>query len=266
MNMKFTYYILFLVLFNSVLSAQENYRFTYELNYAIDSLDRNNRKVEFFLLDIQKEKSTFRSLNGFKRDSLFTIMNQQFSNGTLSRIDLRGYPNTTFPYTIIKTMDKTDVYQRINKSNFYYEENKFTDWKLVDYPEKFSFDNVECKTAKMYFSGREYIAWYREDIPIHDGPYVFSGLPGLIVKIQDAKKDYIFELKEIRKMQISENPPINTENAKKIDKYKFYNAIKSEKENTINNVKAFGIEISPQKEKEFRDGQRKQNNPLELKP
>lgn len=168
------YSILLIALLGNLLSAQENFKLTYQLTYALDSLNKESKKSEMFLLYTQKDKSIFRSLNGFKRDSLSDAIHKQFTNGTLTSIDLRGTQNTAFPYTIIKTADTNEVYQRIGNSNFYYTENKITSWKPTTTPEKFSFDNVECKTAQISFSGRDYIAWYREDIPIYDGPlYIF---------------------------------------------------------------------------------------------
>lgn len=37
------------------------------------------------------------------------------------------------------------------------------------------------------------------DIPIQDGPYKFSGLPGLILKIKDSENEFIYEMKSITK-------------------------------------------------------------------
>ncbi|MFY1045776.1 GLPGLI family protein [Chryseobacterium sp. GP-SGM7] len=46
-----------------------------------------------------------------------------------------------------------------------------------------------------------YNAWFTNEIPISEGPYKFSGLPGLIVKIEDTKKQHIWELKGIEKFR-----------------------------------------------------------------
>lgn len=42
------------------------------------------------------------------------------------------------------------------------------------------------------FKGRTWIAWYTEDIPIDNGPWKLSGLPGLILKAHDSENDYGF--------------------------------------------------------------------------
>lgn len=42
--------------------------------------------------------------------------------------------------------------------------------------------------------GRDWVAWFTNDIPIQDGPYKFCGLPGLIIKIEDDTKTHKFIL------------------------------------------------------------------------
>ncbi len=43
------------------------------------------------------------------------------------------------------------------------------------------------RKAQVHYAGRDYIAWFTEDIPINDGPWKFWGLPGLILKVADAQ-------------------------------------------------------------------------------
>lgn len=50
-----------------------------------------------------------------------------------------------------------------------------------------------CKNATTTFRGREYEAWYTTAIPIPDGPWKFSGLPGLILQITDSKENINIE-------------------------------------------------------------------------
>ena len=50
-----------------------------------------------------------------------------------------------------------------------------------------------CKKATCSFRGRDYTAWYAPDIPLSNGPWKFNGLPGLILKVEDADRDYSFE-------------------------------------------------------------------------
>ena len=51
-----------------------------------------------------------------------------------------------------------------------------------------------CHKATTRFRGRDYIAWYTEEIPFPYGPFKFGGLPGLITCIYDTKREHIYTL------------------------------------------------------------------------
>lgn len=50
----------------------------------------------------------------------------------------------------------------------------------------------KCQKATTAFWGRNYNAWFTLDIPRNDGPWLFSGLPGLILRIQDTEGVFQF--------------------------------------------------------------------------
>jgi len=56
-----------------------------------------------------------------------------------------------------------------------------------------------CQKATCSFRGRNFTAWFTMDIPINNGPWKFGGLPGLILKIYDDDRLYVFECTEIEK-------------------------------------------------------------------
>ena len=51
----------------------------------------------------------------------------------------------------------------------------------------------ECQMATVEFAGRKYSAWFTTELPLPYGPYKFGGLPGLILKIEDAEKQFLWE-------------------------------------------------------------------------
>ncbi|HMN90873.1 MAG TPA: GLPGLI family protein [Saprospiraceae bacterium] len=51
---------------------------------------------------------------------------------------------------------------------------------------------LSCMQAVTNYGGRRYYAWFTLEVPINDGPYVFQGLPGLILRIVDDKGWYTF--------------------------------------------------------------------------
>ena len=50
-----------------------------------------------------------------------------------------------------------------------------------------------CHLATADYKGRRWSAWYTDDIPVGDGPWLLCGLPGLILKAYDAERQYEFE-------------------------------------------------------------------------
>lgn len=72
-------------------------------------------------------------------------------------------------------------------------------WKIL--PEKKKKGIYNTQKATVNYGGREWIAWFTNDIPVNDGPYVFHGLPGLIVAIHDSEEDYTFHLVQVKKME-----------------------------------------------------------------
>jgi GLPGLI family protein len=64
-------------------------------------------------------------------------------------------------------------------------------WSLHD--DTLTIVGYLCQKATCRFRGRNYIAWFTTDIPIDNGPWKFGGLPGLILKVYDENKLYVFE-------------------------------------------------------------------------
>ncbi len=71
-------------------------------------------------------------------------------------------------------------------------------WKIL--PNKQKIGNWETQKATTEFGGRKWTAWFCNDIPIQDGPYKFSGLPGIIVKLEDQTQSHVFNLVGIKNL------------------------------------------------------------------
>jgi len=61
-----------------------------------------------------------------------------------------------------------------------------------------------CHKATTRFRGRDYVAWYTEEIPYPYGPYKFGGLPGLITCIYDKDRDHVFTLQGFERAPLGE--------------------------------------------------------------
>jgi len=72
-------------------------------------------------------------------------------------------------------------------------------WTLLN--EHDTIGKLNVKKATTRFRGRDYIAWYCEDLPFSFGPYKFSGLPGLIIQIHDSKNYISYSLTSFKKLE-----------------------------------------------------------------
>lgn len=73
----------------------------------------------------------------------------------------------------------------------YTEEWPQMKWTLTD--EMQTILGHRCQKATCRFRGRDFEAWFAPDVPIKGGPWKFGGLPGCILKVQDADKLYVWE-------------------------------------------------------------------------
>lgn len=69
----------------------------------------------------------------------------------------------------------------INESVFVEDQLPMQTWELQAGTKKIK--SFHCKKATTTFRGRNYKAWYTEDLPIIGGPWKFDGLPGLILEV-----------------------------------------------------------------------------------
>lgn len=88
----------------------------------------------------------------------------------------------------------TNFFHHFLSGNYkqYEDSTAIQQWNLCE--ETKDYLGYKCRKATCHFRGRDYEAWYTEDIPIPFGPYVFRGLPGLITELYDTNKEYSFNM------------------------------------------------------------------------
>lgn len=198
--------IIALALFLQQVSAQTN-RFVYQVTMKPDAENKTDSKTENAYLDIAQDKSVFYSENRIKRDS---IMQKAFQGGggrgSINRDQMEGL-RTNINYTVEKDKanQKTYFKDRIGRDIYSYEEDRPLNWKISSETRKIG--EYKVQKAETDFGGRKWTAWFTTDLPYQDGPYKFGGLPGLIVKVEDDKGDYSFDL--MKNYKIAELPTLN---------------------------------------------------------
>lgn len=88
------------------------------------------------------------------------------------------------------------TYMPRNIPHCQYAENiSVLDWTMLN--DTATIADYLCQKAVCSYRGRNFEAWFATDIPISNGPWKFGGLPGLILKVYDADKLYVFECTKI---------------------------------------------------------------------
>jgi Protein of unknown function (Porph_ging). len=192
--------------FGKMMSQTERYIYQTEVNP--DTINLVDMKMERTFLDVKNNQSLFISESKLLRDSLVAVLKSQTNPDIKkSKKDKPEFPKlangksiqpTFFEYFIKKNNeDKTvSLVESIGSKQVYYQEDRKMNWNISD--QVSNFNGYKAQKATMSFGGRVWTAWFAPDIKVYDGPYKFSGLPGLIVKLEDEKGDYKFNfLKKI---------------------------------------------------------------------
>ncbi|KAA2221373.1 GLPGLI family protein [Chryseobacterium sediminis] len=192
--------VIFFVLFFTALSYGQTTRYVYETLVNPDSINLVSMKSERTFLDVKGDRSLFISESKLTRDSLFTALRSEMKENKKEEKDFskqegrKHFEPTFFEYFITKSIpdQKVYYYEKEAGKQIYYQEDRPVKWEITDVVEK--QNGYSSQKAVTEFGGRIWTAWFTKEIPVSDGPYKFSGLPGLIVKLEDDKGDYKFDL------------------------------------------------------------------------
>ena len=229
---------LILLLFSSYfiqaqIQGEAEYLIRYEVDFVLDSTNREDVKDEVHRLYTGSTTSKYISEGLFYRDSIMQVMrNQPRGNRRAMRGTMENMPRSEFNATVFKDLKNTEVWiqQNVAQDRFLYQEPEVPlQWEFTD--ESKMIEQYMALKATTSFGGRDYVAWFTLEVPILDGPYVFNGLPGLILELYDTEKDYHFNLASIQPLK--ENHAIDSEsrNIKQVAKKEFIQTYKKFSEN-----------------------------------
>ncbi|MDR5589061.1 GLPGLI family protein [Christiangramia sp. SM2212] len=195
--MKKSIFIFFLI--SGLIGNSQNFKdsigfkATYKFTYQKDSMNIDSRQDEIMWLFIGDQSSLFLSKPRAMKDSL-DINSNLASIGSDPWKQNLSKTKTDFNFKIYKDRKKDKVYHSIaimDDKLFYSEPLVLSNWIIQD--ESKMISGYKTQKATRNFAGRDYTAWFTSEIPIPDGPYKFSGLPGLILEIKDSRNHYNFE-------------------------------------------------------------------------
>lgn len=198
------------------LNAQETAnRFFYELTFKPKKDSAKLEKV-MTVLDIVKDKSIYRDYTILAQDSILKIQVEAMQKAGAYKDLSKTITQPKFAFKVKKAYPSMKyTYSETISSGFTpveigYSEDLKLNWK-IDPSEKQKIGEYNTQKATTDFGGRQWTAWFCTDVPFQDGPYKFSGLPGLIVKVEDVGKNYSWELKGNKKIEnYSEVPYVET--------------------------------------------------------
>ncbi len=288
-----TFSALFLF-FGTMVFCQSN-RMIYEYKFRPDSTKIDSLKTEWMYLDINKKGSKFYSKSAFESDSIVNeSIKKQMASGMKSFSVSRQSNGREISYEVEKTYPeyKTYLTDRIGNDAFKVLEDRKILWSIQ--PEKKKIGEFLAQKATTDFAGRSWEAWFTSEVPVQDGPYKFSGLPGLIVAIADQSKSHNFELRGIKKIAETQTEELNLQGKEipflkkkplEINRQQYVKQLKQYANDPVQGMREIlnrpnakvkinmnGKEISEPKdilrelEKNARDEMAANNNKIELKP
>lgn len=234
---------------------------TYQLTYAEDSTNIDKKRTIDMYLFLGKDISLFVSKEKYIADTIMkNIKNQEQFQAFLLQPDK---PFARVRYRIYKNYPsgKITFIHHIPSSTFRFEEDlDLLSWQISQ--DTSTFQGYQVQKATCSFGGRDWIAWFTNDIPYNDGPYKFNGLPGLIVKINDAKYHYNFQLIYIEKPIDTEIIELQDKEYFNCSKFDFFKAKDDFRDDIVNRAKEAGIASEGQRNAARVMSQK--NNPIEL--
>lgn len=194
------YFLVSMTLLLSALVFGQTNRFVYVVSMKSNSNKPDDVKKELAYLDTDGKQSLFIAENVVKADSIMTAFRKTNVPPTAQQAQQMEGLRSTMRYVVKKDLVNGEVtfQNRIGRDSYSYTENNLFAWKIE--PETMKIDKYNAQKATADFGGRKWTAWFTSEIPVSDGPYKFGGLPGLILKVEDEKGDYKFEMAESKKI------------------------------------------------------------------
>lgn len=189
-------------------------QYHYSLHEQLIDSTSNEQVIETrtTILQANSTVSKFWDWHSFKHDSIILTSVPELVPDSLNRLmwKYNFKIKHIFKPIILKNYPKgkISVFDDVAADNYVYEEEKSKlNWEMTD--DTLTVCGYLCRKATVWYSGREWIAWYAPEISLSDGPWKLHGLPGLILKADDRSGTHRFEAFAIRQS----NRPIYLSNS-----------------------------------------------------
>lgn len=236
-----------LFIFSGFLSTAQSiadYTIHYDFSSISDTLENKLLQVQEFILYRVGQESRFMPSAQYYNDSVIAVFDKEYPQSEFKSQEERENRMDFFRETVKRKSVQLNykISKNFETGNFislfqyslptqYLEEPMDFAWEMTG--ELDTILGLPCMKASTKYGGRNYDAWFTLAVPINDGPYVFQGLPGLIVKVSDDKNWYTFMIKDIITEPTSRHwrPEFMNKFAQKIDRKTFVDKMVRQKEN-----------------------------------
>jgi len=245
--------------------------------YALNAVDIKDSKTydDWHRLEISDGKSKYYSFSVYNCDSLTTswlLANRGATNypswlGYCGKIDYwteYSYSDIFKDFANNMLTEYSLMPKGVNQALQYSEEIPQQQWEIHN--DTLTIAGFVCQKASCKFRGRNFEAWFAPDIPVNNGPWKFGGLPGLILKLYDTEKRYVFECTQVE--YFTKKFPIMMysfyKNYKNVDRLKLLNLQREVNENYASFSCIVYFKMVGNKPVEIPPPPRKVHYPLEL--
>lgn len=173
--------------------------YEYDIVATLKNGEKADEKITT-ILQIGPVAAKFMDYGPLKADSIAMFTEnpvRQSRNINFTGVVFQNYPEGKITYTDIITPTFVE----------YEEDMPAFEWTLTE--DTLTVCGYPCVKATCSYGGRDWEAWYTEEIPVSFGPWKFSGLPGLIMKARDTEGVHTFTATSFKK---SDMPILRQEN------------------------------------------------------
>ncbi len=194
--MLFLATIIFVLLIPGLDTAAQSYRVWYSYQYKTDIHSEEYRGDMDMKVDVSNGKVVWYSEKTYLKDSLMRlafgedgeIINQEIYN------EMVDHPGTGDGIVTFLDFNRRKLTQ-CRKHTWVYingdADLEMPQWEITD-ETTVSRDGYNVRKAVADYMGREWTVWYTEEIPLPYGPWLFHGLPGLVIMAADSEELFIF--------------------------------------------------------------------------
>lgn len=201
---SFIVLFIFIIFFGYSRDTDEPYRAIYRFEYTTDSINHYTIN-DIIHLELYPNQSFCYSKYTYELDSLTStpqgvrIFDELITASLMKEgPERRSFPHRKSTFLVWKNLKTAKICVKDNiGGDYYFYQDSSSDfkWDITD----------ETKTVNLYslikatcnYHGREWIVWFSPELPWHDGPWKFCGLPGLIIEAYDKNKLFNFNLDRI---------------------------------------------------------------------